>query len=156
RAAQAQPDCVGALSRTILRAMAPARVTQVIAAAAAEAIAARRVVEFLRAAPAQRAREPPSQPTEVLPSGLKGNWIPEGSRGGGWVRCRVIQVHDGMGHVRRVNSVPDANEGAARSRAPLAENTLPHPPRRVDYEALFNAYLLPVPSPPAAAVALPC
>src|SRR5215471_4327259 len=91
RAAQAQPDCVGALSRTILRAMAPARVTQVIAAAAAEAIAARRVVEFLRAAPAQRAREPPSKPTEVLPSGLKGNWILEVSRGGGSVRCRVIQ-----------------------------------------------------------------
>jgi hypothetical protein len=71
RAAQAQPDCAGALSRTILRAIAPARVTQVIAITAAEAIAARRVVDFLRAPPAQRAGEPPSKPAQVRPSGLK-------------------------------------------------------------------------------------
>src|SRR5262249_54260137 len=123
---------------------------------AAKAVAAGRMVQFLRTPPAQGAGEPPSKPAQVWPRSLKGNRVFVMARARASVRCRVIQMHHGTAHVSGVNLEPDAKDGAARTGAPFVENIVPHPSRCVDHKALFNTRLLPVPSPPAATRAAHC
>jgi hypothetical protein len=132
--------------------MAPACVSELMAIAAAEAISARRMIKLLSTPPAEWAGEPPSKTAQVRFRRLKRNRVLVITRGRAPVREPVIQMRNGTTHVRSIDLEPDTKDGCSGISTSFVEDTFPHPPSCIDNEALLNADLLSMRSPPATAV----